>query len=149
MSEHQAVKPHIVPLGTYLSVASALFVLTVITVMVAQVDLGGWNVVVALFVAGCKATLVALFFMHLLYDKKIYLVILLVSVLFLMIFMSFTMFDTMTRDQIYEIRSGQINKKAIIYGQGEMIMATDSTVADSTLMPDSASAEEIPKPTDH
>lgn len=141
MSEHIVKKPHIVPLGTYLSVAAALMVLTVITVLVAKVDLGGWNVVVALLVAGFKASLVALFFMHLLYDKKIYLLILLTSVLFLVLFMSFTMFDTMTRDQIYEIKAGEINKKAIIYRQNDSIMATDGMAVDSAMQSDSASTE--------
>jgi caa(3)-type oxidase subunit IV len=48
----------------------ALIVLTVVTVLVAKVDLGSLNLVVALLVASVKATLVAAIFMGLKYDKK-------------------------------------------------------------------------------
>jgi cytochrome c oxidase subunit 4 len=64
-STHSA--PHIVPLRAYIGVAAALFVLTVVTVAVSFVNLGGWNVVVALLIASVKSTLVAMVFMHLLY----------------------------------------------------------------------------------
>lgn len=50
--------------ATYLSVFAALLLLTAITVAVAFVDLGGANNVVALAIAGMKATLVLLWFMH-------------------------------------------------------------------------------------
>ena len=53
--------------------------------------------------------------MHLLYDKKLNLIIFLGSIMFLVIFIVFTMFDTMNRDDIYNIKSGEINKEGVIY----------------------------------
>jgi len=128
-------KDHIVPLRTYFLVAGALFILTIITVAVSYIHLGGWNVVVALFVAGTKATLVALIFMHLKYDKKIYAVILVGSIMFLVLFISLTMFDTMNRGDIYEIKAEPIKKEAVIYDH--MPAASEhgehgATMADST-----------------
>ena len=72
MSNHATHKgAHIVPLRVYLGIGAALMVMTAVTVGVSFIHLGGWNVVVALTIASIKATLVALVFMHLLYDKKL------------------------------------------------------------------------------
>ena len=60
---------HIIPLRIYCYVLGALVVLTAVTVAVAQFDFGNWNLVVAMAVASVKATLVALFFMHLKYEN--------------------------------------------------------------------------------
>ena len=49
----------------YFLIFAALIVLTVVTVLAANVDLGRGNAVVALTIAVAKALLVALFFMHL------------------------------------------------------------------------------------
>jgi cytochrome c oxidase subunit 4 len=106
---------HILPLKTYLASGAALFVLTVVTVAVSFVDLGGWNVVVALLVAATKASVVALIFMHLLYDKKLFLIIFLASIMFLAVFIIFTMFDTMRRGEIHEESAGPIQKNAAMY----------------------------------
>ena len=53
----------------YAATLAALLAFTAITVFVAQFDFGSVNVVVALTVATIKATLVALIFMHLRWDK--------------------------------------------------------------------------------
>ncbi len=116
---------HIVPLWVYLTVGGGLFILTGITVAVSFIPLGGWNVVVALGIATLKATLVALFFMHLLYDKKIFLVVFLLAILFVGIFIIFTMFDTMRRDDIYEGAGRPIKPNAAMYDR--MQTAGDST----------------------
>jgi cytochrome c oxidase subunit 4 len=49
---------------TYIAIFAALLVLTFATVLVARVDLGVMNDVVALGIAVTKALLVILFFMH-------------------------------------------------------------------------------------
>lgn len=51
--------------GLYLAVFVALLLLTGLTVAVAYIDLGGLNNVAALSIAGAKAALVIIFFMHL------------------------------------------------------------------------------------
>ncbi len=108
---------HIVPLWVYLTVGGGLFILTGITVGVSFIPLGGWNVVVALGIATLKASLVALFFMHLLYDKKIFMIVFLAAIMFVGIFIIFTMFDTMRRDDIYENAGQPIRPKAAMYDQ--------------------------------
>ncbi len=106
---------HVLSLETYLAVAGALLVLTAVTVAVSFVHFGAWNLVVAMAIAATKAILVALFFMHLKYDNKIYLAVFGASVLFLALFIIFTMFDTMRRSDIYDVVDKPINPKAIIY----------------------------------
>ena len=109
--------PHILPLKLYFGVGGALLVLTVITVAVAQFDLGPLNLTVAMLIAAIKASLVALFFMHLKYDNKLYAVIFVTALLFMAIFIIFTLFDTMTRDEISPEEGGPIDPKAVIYNQ--------------------------------
>ena len=115
MSSNSGVHHHILPLRVYLGVGISLLVLTIVTVFVSYVHLGGWNVVVAIGIATCKAILVAFFFMHLLYDNKFYLFVFSMGVLFLGIFITLTMFDTMTRDAIYDFRAKPIAKEAPMY----------------------------------
>ncbi|MCF6228073.1 MAG: cytochrome C oxidase subunit IV family protein [Planctomycetes bacterium] len=61
---------HVSTVGALLKTIAALLVLTVITVAVAQVHLGDFNVIGALIIASIKATIVMLFFMHLRYDNR-------------------------------------------------------------------------------
>ena len=79
----------------YIGVLVALVVLTVITVLAAGVNFGSpsINVVIALTIATIKASLVALFFMHLLYDKPMNTLIFLSGVLFLGVFLGFCLID--------------------------------------------------------
>lgn len=120
---HSEKEIHVTPLGIYLGTGGALLALTAITVLVSRINLGGWNVVVALGIATIKASLVALFFMHLFYDKKIYLSVFLISVVFLGVFLILTMFDTMERGSVYDILAKPIKQEAVIYDQ----MPPDST----------------------
>ncbi len=114
MSSH---KEHILPLKVYLGVAAALMVLTAVTVAISYVDLGPFNLLVAIGVATVKVSLVVLFFMHLLYDKKINLFAFLIGVGFVAVFIILTMFDTMRRADIYEVEGEPIQNEAIIYQQ--------------------------------
>ena len=115
---------HSVPLLVYLAVGGALLVLTVITVAVSFVNLGPFNLVVAIGIATFKAMLVALFFMHLYYDNKLFMAIFTSGLMFLGIFIILTMFDTMKRDMLYEEVAKPIRSNAIIY---EQPAATDQT----------------------
>jgi cytochrome c oxidase subunit 4 len=124
-SSAQSSGIHITPLKVYLTVGFALLALTAITVRVSLIDLGGWNVVVALLIASFKGALVAMFFMHLLYDKKIYSIVFSMGLLFLSIFIALTMFDTLRRGDIHEIKAEPFKKEATIY---EDRPAPDSSV---------------------
>jgi cytochrome c oxidase subunit IV len=85
---------HVVPLWVLAAVFAALVVLTAITVGVAAIELGSLNIYVALAIAGVKATLVVLFFMHLRYDRPFNLVVFLGCLLFVVIFISLVLKDT-------------------------------------------------------
>lgn len=76
----------------------ALLFLTIITVGAASFDFGSANVVIALAIASVKATLVALFFMHLIWDKSTNAIIAMAGFLFLGIFLMFDFLDVTTRD---------------------------------------------------
>jgi cytochrome c oxidase subunit 4 len=89
--------PHVLPLATYLKVFAALLSLTALTVAVSYVNVGAWNIVIALGVATTKATLVAAVFMHLWYDHKFNALVLGSAVLFLTIMLALTLADTSTR----------------------------------------------------
>jgi len=63
---------HITPYKTYVFIWLILMALTVITVYVArEIDLGSINLFVAMIIASVKATVVALFFMHLKFEDSI------------------------------------------------------------------------------
>lgn len=106
---------HITPLWIYFSVAGTLLVLTFVTVAVAQIDMGEWNILVALSVAAVKAILVLLFFMHLLYDNKIFALVFSSAIIFLAVFIVLTMMDTQSRAAIYPVKSTLIQAQADIY----------------------------------
>jgi cytochrome c oxidase subunit 4 len=134
---------HITPLKTYLGVGAALLFLTLVTTIVAQIQLGSWNVVVALAIAAIKASLVAFFFMHLYYDNKLYFIVFTIGILFLAIFIGFTMLDTEERGDLYEEVAHPINAKAAMYDSLSQTAAPHGhEAADSTAAPvDSAAAE--------
>jgi cytochrome c oxidase subunit 4 len=108
---------HTISVQTYLIVGGLLLLLTGLTVLISFVDLGGMNVVIALIIASTKALLVALFFMHLLHDHKLYLIIFSTAIIFLAIFLMLTMFDVMTRGEINALEKKPINPNAMIYNQ--------------------------------
>ncbi len=60
---------HILSYKQLLLVLGVLLSLTIVTVLISMVDLGGGNVWAALLIASAKATFVLLFFMHLKYEK--------------------------------------------------------------------------------
>lgn len=81
-----------------LSVGGGLFVLTVLTVAVHYLHLPDpWSIIAAMFVAVIKASLVALFFMNLYWDKKFNLMLFIASLVFLALLVGFTMLDTLFR----------------------------------------------------
>jgi cytochrome c oxidase subunit 4 len=62
---------HVLDRKVYNRVFVALLVLTVITVAVSRIDFGVLNIVVAMLIASLKASIVALFFMHLKFEDKL------------------------------------------------------------------------------
>jgi cytochrome c oxidase subunit IV len=91
---------HIVPKKTYFAIFAALVILTATTVFVATIDLGPMNIVAALVIAACKATLVLLFFMHVRYSPRIIGLILFAGLLWLVLLIALTLTDYLTRSWI-------------------------------------------------
>lgn len=85
---------HVTPLKTLFKVLTALLVLTVITVAVAQFDFGRMNVVGAVGIACIKASIVSLWFMHLRYDKRFNFFILVGSFALVAWMIGYILFDT-------------------------------------------------------
>jgi cytochrome c oxidase subunit 4 len=98
MSEH-TLNPK-AEAATYAKTLIGLLILTGITVGASYVNFGSSsiNVVVALTIATIKATLVALFFMHLLHDKPVNGIIAAAGFIFLGLFLMFTLLDFDTRE---------------------------------------------------
>ena len=88
---------HVASLKNYLLIFATLMILTGVTIAVAFVDLGFLNTVVALSIAGFKATLVVLYFMHLRYSSSLPKLFWVAGLLWLAILLGFTMSDYLTR----------------------------------------------------
>ncbi len=82
---------------TYLLVAAALMVLLVATIAAAMIDLGKAAMPVAMAIAGAKAILVAVFFMHLKYDTPVARVFAVAGLLWLTILIAGTLDDFVKR----------------------------------------------------
>ncbi|MCA8914297.1 MAG: cytochrome C oxidase subunit IV family protein [Planctomycetes bacterium] len=96
---------HVSSWKSLVKVLSALIFLTVLTVAVAQLDLGRLNVVGALGIACVKASIVALWFMHLRYDKRFNFWIFISSVAFVAWMVGYILFDsTLYQHNIKEYR---------------------------------------------
>ena len=91
------MKPHIVSIATYLKVFAALFVLLVLTVLVAQLHLGILNTPIAMLIALVKATLIVLVFMHVRYAPPLVRVFAVGGFLWLTIMFVLTFSDVLTR----------------------------------------------------
>ena len=100
--------PHVLPMPVYLGVFAALIGLTIITVATAQVDLGPFNLPLAMVIATTKATLVAAVFMHLWFDNKLYTVVLAACLLFVGIFIVLTWADLGTRDFVDPVKQNYL-----------------------------------------
>ena len=91
---------HVEPKRTYYLVFLALVIGTVLTVMAAGVNLGPLNIVIALAIAGCKATLVVLFFMHVRHSTPLNQLTVAVGFLWLVILLVLLMGDYFSRSWV-------------------------------------------------
>ena len=95
MSDH--AEHHIVPKRVYFLVFFSLIVLTWVTTLVAEIDLGALNIYVALSIAIFKASLVVLFFMHVKYGTRLTKMIVLCGLYWLLLLLFIAMADLWTR----------------------------------------------------
>ncbi|HUP44276.1 MAG TPA: cytochrome C oxidase subunit IV family protein [Thermoanaerobaculia bacterium] len=92
-----APEHHIASLTMYFGVFIALMVLTVLTVAASRIDIGAWNTPLAMAIAIVKATLVVLFFMHVIQSPRLTWVVVLSSVVWLGVLFVLTFSDYLTR----------------------------------------------------
>lgn len=88
---------HQAPLMSYFLVFLALMALTVLTVWVSRIDLGTLNTVVALAIAVIKATVVILWFMHVIHSPRLTWIVVIASFLWLGVLFVLTFSDYLTR----------------------------------------------------
>ncbi len=91
------MKDHVVPVRTYVAIFLALIVLTWVTTAIAFVDLGPFNVYVALTIAVIKATLVVLFFMHVKYSERVTKIYVAAGFFWLVIMIGMVLIDYISR----------------------------------------------------
>jgi cytochrome c oxidase subunit IV len=83
---------------TYLAVWAALVALTALTVFMAGLDLGTASIVAVLAIASAKSTLVLFYFMHLRYEERVLVKVLVpIVVAALAVFIGLTYTDIMYR----------------------------------------------------
>ena len=87
----------IVPRKIYYAIFVALMILTALTVVVANFDLGPLNDVVAMTVAVTKAMLVILFFMHVRYSSRLTWIVVAGGFFWLGIMIALTLSDYVSR----------------------------------------------------
>ena len=85
------------PLWIYFGVFFALMFFTLVTVWISTIDLGVMNTPVALLIACIKATLVILFFMHVIHSTRLTWVVILASLLWVGTLFVLTFADYLTR----------------------------------------------------
>jgi cytochrome c oxidase subunit 4 len=85
---------HVVSFRVLATVWLALLTLTLITVAVAGVDIGNFNLGVAMAIATVKASLVLLYFMHMRYDRPMNAIVFVAALLFVALFVSIALLDT-------------------------------------------------------
>ena len=95
MSQHSE---HVVSAKLYWLIWLILIVATVVTALVARIDLGPFNTVVALTIATAKASIVVLIFMHVKYtSEKMTKAILIAAVFWLLLLLILSLTDYSSR----------------------------------------------------
>lgn len=86
---------------TYVIVCAVLILLTVLTVGVSFLDIPGvWHIVLGLIIATCKASLVFLFFMHLIISTRLTWIVVIVTGFWLSILVVLTLTDYFSRGAV-------------------------------------------------
>ena len=94
---HDSTEHHIVPYKVYVIVWLALLALTVITVSISVVDMKHVTVLAAMMIATFKAMLVLLYFMHIRYERLLYVAMILAALGSYAIFIGLTFTDYLYR----------------------------------------------------
>jgi len=145
------VHAHISSLPFSIGIFFALIFFTLLTVGASEIHLGKMNLVVAVVIASMKASLVVLFFMHLRYDSRFYLMILVLSVLFIGVFFAYTMNDTERRGEVDLDQGVQVLPSTGVLAPGgipagSLLLGTPEGAKGDEAKPEGAKAPEGAKP---
>ncbi|MFW5875578.1 MAG: cytochrome C oxidase subunit IV family protein [Myxococcota bacterium] len=119
------VHAHITPVKAYWAIFGALIFFTLLTVGVSYIHLGSLNLVVAIAIATVKAALVVLYFMHMKYETKFNVLVFLSALLFMGIFLAYTMNDTEYRADLDTVNGGRVDPRTgqLAYGTPQELVA--------------------------
>ena len=90
---------HVMRPKVLIGVFTALIVLTLLTVTASTLGLGRWEIWCTLGIATVKACLVALYFMHLRYDRPFHGLLVVFGLCFVLLFLGLTLLDS----QAYQV----------------------------------------------
>lgn len=97
-----------IPIRILGAVFGVLVFLTIVTVITAQIDLGVFNIPLALAIAATKALLVVAIFMALRYDNPVNFLVLATGGVFVVVFLVLTLSDTALRGALGIAPAGEI-----------------------------------------
>lgn len=107
---------YVAPVSLLTKVLGALIFLTVLTVVTGTADwIPGWmHVPLALAIATVKVAMVVMIFMGLKHDNRVNSLVFILSIVFVSIFLVFTLFDTAFRGDLTNVDPMTISDRAII-----------------------------------
>ncbi len=88
---------HIIPYRTFLMVLSILIVLTLVSVFVTKIHLGPLTVLVALLIAAVKSSFVLRIFMHLKFESKMLVTMVIAVIIIICVVIFITLLDYLYR----------------------------------------------------
>ncbi|MFL6452333.1 MAG: cytochrome C oxidase subunit IV family protein [Bryobacteraceae bacterium] len=112
MSTHHVPIPKV---GTLVGVFVTLIILTFVTTVVSYINLGEFNVIVALLIALCKASIVAWIFMGVRYTTSLTKLFVVAGLVWLSILILLTYSDYSSRHWIYHARPWNNHTKAPMF----------------------------------
>jgi cytochrome c oxidase subunit 4 len=124
-----AVHVHIATAQFYVGIFAALVALTILTVKVSYYDFGPANIIIAILIATCKASLVATFFMHLRHDKLFNTLAFISAFVFLGVFILLTYDDLGNRGKVDNDYGGTVDLRTGLPAPGGL-PATTATIND-------------------
>ncbi len=148
---------YIAPVSQLVKILAWLVGLTVLTVVTGTANLGPLNFIhvpLALGIAAVKVTLVVLIFMGLKHDNRVNSLVFILSGIFVTVFLTFTLFDTVFRGDLTNVDPMTISNRRLVAAEdstaltryqnlrvapGDYLLG-DSTAAEKVASPDTAAA---------
>lgn len=124
------VQPHISTTKQNFTVLMLLFFLTFLTVAAYRIELGDWNLGIAILIASAKATLVCYYFMHLKYEQAFNTIFFIGSILFLLLFLGYTSNDMSNRTRVDPDWGAKVDRQT-----GEPAAGTGAAFVDGEFAP--------------